>query len=153
LSHEFATTLQFIVVMIASAIDERLQRKLDYVEEERRILQEQLDVVTSGKKLSFTAVASRSAGRASHQIDSVPLPGQIRERAVPFEAPTAVLGRNGKGAFGAAQSDGIERRTFLVRIHHDVLTGGSRRRIDQVLSVRTEPEALRDNAGVASLLS
>jgi len=30
-------TLQFIIVMIASAINDRLQRKLEYVEEERRI--------------------------------------------------------------------------------------------------------------------
>jgi hypothetical protein len=30
--------LQFLIVMIASAINDRLQRKLDYVEEERRIL-------------------------------------------------------------------------------------------------------------------
>jgi predicted Zn-dependent peptidase len=48
-------TLQFVVVMIASAINDRLQRKLDYVEEERRILQEQLDATTGGKKLSFAA--------------------------------------------------------------------------------------------------
>jgi hypothetical protein len=31
-------TVQFIVVMIATAINDRQQRKLDYVEEERRIL-------------------------------------------------------------------------------------------------------------------
>jgi len=31
-------TLQFLIVMIASAINDRLQRKLDYVEEERRVL-------------------------------------------------------------------------------------------------------------------
>ena len=30
--------LQFLIVMIAPAINDRLQRKLDYVEEERRIL-------------------------------------------------------------------------------------------------------------------
>jgi putative transposase len=48
-------TLQFIIVMIASAINERLQRKLDYLEEERRILREQLDTVIGGKKLSFMA--------------------------------------------------------------------------------------------------
>jgi hypothetical protein len=39
-------TLQFMIVMIASAINDRLQRKLDYVEEERRILREQLDAAT-----------------------------------------------------------------------------------------------------------
>jgi hypothetical protein len=48
-------TLQFIIVMIASAINDRLQRKLDYLEEERRIPREQLDAVNGGKKLSFTA--------------------------------------------------------------------------------------------------
>jgi len=42
-------TLQFIIVMIASALNDRLQRKLDYVEEERRILLEQLDAATGGK--------------------------------------------------------------------------------------------------------
>ena len=48
-------TLQFLNVMISSAINDRLQRKLDYVEEERRILKEQLAAVTDGKKLFFTA--------------------------------------------------------------------------------------------------
>jgi hypothetical protein len=48
-------TLQLLIVMIASAINDRLQRKLGYVEEERRILREQLDAVTDGKKLFFTA--------------------------------------------------------------------------------------------------
>ena len=48
-------TLQSFIAMIASAINDPLQRKLDYVEEERRILREQLDAATGGKKLSFTA--------------------------------------------------------------------------------------------------
>jgi hypothetical protein len=34
-------TLQFLIVMIASAINDRLQRKPDYVEDERSILREQ----------------------------------------------------------------------------------------------------------------
>jgi len=34
-------TLQFLIVMIASAMSDRLQRKLDYVEEERRVLEKQ----------------------------------------------------------------------------------------------------------------
>ena len=42
-------TLQFLIVMIAFAINDRLQGKLDYVEEERRILQEQFDAATGGK--------------------------------------------------------------------------------------------------------
>ena len=39
-------TLQFLIVLIASAVNDRLGRKLDYVEEERRVLREQLDAVT-----------------------------------------------------------------------------------------------------------
>ena len=57
-------TLQFIIVMIASAINDRLQRKLDYVEEERRVLKEQLDAATGGKKLSFTADQRRRLATA-----------------------------------------------------------------------------------------
>jgi putative transposase len=57
-------TLQFLIVMIASAINDRLQRKLDYVEEERRVLREQLDAATAGKKLSFTANQRRRLGEA-----------------------------------------------------------------------------------------
>ena len=57
-------TLQFLVVMIASAINDRLQRRLDYVEEERRILKEQLYVLTGGKRLSFTAQQRRRLAEA-----------------------------------------------------------------------------------------
>ena len=39
-------TLQFLVAMIASAINDRLQRRLDYVEEERRILKDQLEALS-----------------------------------------------------------------------------------------------------------
>jgi hypothetical protein len=57
-------TLQFLIVMIASAINDRLQRKLDYVEEERRVLREQLDAATGGKKLSFSAKQRRRLAEA-----------------------------------------------------------------------------------------
>jgi transposase len=57
-------TLQFIIVMIASAINNRLQGKLEYVEEERRILREQLDAATGGKKLSFTTDQRRRLATA-----------------------------------------------------------------------------------------
>ena len=57
-------TLQFLIVMIASAINDRLQRKLDYVEEERRILKEQLQALTGGKRLSFTAQQRRRLAEA-----------------------------------------------------------------------------------------
>jgi len=52
---DVAPTLQFLIVTIASAINDRLQRKLDYVEEERRVLREQVAATTGSKKLSFTA--------------------------------------------------------------------------------------------------
>ena len=61
-------TLQFIIVMIASAINDRLQRRLDYVEEERRVLQEQLEAATGGKKLSFTADQRRRLATAGKQL-------------------------------------------------------------------------------------
>ena len=57
-------TLQFLIVMIASAINDRLQRKLDYVEEERPNLREQLDAVTDSRKLSFTASQRRRLAEA-----------------------------------------------------------------------------------------
>lgn len=63
-------TLQFIIVMIASAINDRLQRKLDYVEAERRIPQEQLDAATGGKKLSFTADQRRGLSSAGKFADA-----------------------------------------------------------------------------------
>ena len=56
--------LQFLIVMIASAIDDRLQRKLDYLEEERRVLHEQLDALTGGKKISFNADQRRRLATA-----------------------------------------------------------------------------------------
>jgi hypothetical protein len=56
-------TLQFLIVMIATAINDRLQRKLDYVEEERRVFREQLGATTGSKKLSFTAAPVQPATR------------------------------------------------------------------------------------------
>ena len=70
-------TLQFIIVMIASAINDRLQRKLDYVEEERRILREQLDEATGGRKISFNANQRR------HRLVRSPGPdGSVRDGSV-----------------------------------------------------------------------
>ena len=47
-------TLQFLVAMIAFAINERLQRKLDYALEEVRVLKESLRVATGKDRISFT---------------------------------------------------------------------------------------------------
>ena len=58
-------TLQLLIVMIASAINDRLQRRLGYVEEERRILKEQSEALTGGKRLSFTAQQRRRSPRSA----------------------------------------------------------------------------------------
>jgi hypothetical protein len=39
-------TLQFLITMLASSLNERMQRKLDYTQEEVRILKEHFTVVT-----------------------------------------------------------------------------------------------------------
>ena len=48
-------TLQFLIAMIACAINERMQRKLDYTQEEVRVLKEILAELTGNGRLSFTA--------------------------------------------------------------------------------------------------
>jgi hypothetical protein len=59
-------TLQFLIVMIASAINDRLQRKLDCVEEERRVLRERLDAATDEARRSGKIICrSRLGGMPS----------------------------------------------------------------------------------------
>ena len=48
-------TIQFIVAMIASALIDRLTRKLGYMREEQRILMELLHQATGKKRFAFTA--------------------------------------------------------------------------------------------------
>ncbi|MGD0835804.1 MAG: hypothetical protein ABSB49_04070 [Polyangia bacterium] len=48
-------TLQFVIAMIACAINERMQRKLDYTLEEVRVLKEILAAITGSRRISFTA--------------------------------------------------------------------------------------------------
>jgi len=47
-------TLQFVIAMIASAISERMGRKLDYALEENRILKEALRAATGKERIAFT---------------------------------------------------------------------------------------------------
>jgi hypothetical protein len=47
-------TLQFLIAMIATAINERLQWKLDYAQEEVRVLKESLRSVTGKDRIAFT---------------------------------------------------------------------------------------------------
>jgi hypothetical protein len=48
-------TLQFVIAMIACAINERMQRKLDYTQEEVRVLKDVLAAITGSGRISFTA--------------------------------------------------------------------------------------------------
>ena len=60
-------TLQFIIAMIACAINERMQQKLDYAQEETRVLKDILAGLTCNGRISFTAVKRRRlavAGKA-----------------------------------------------------------------------------------------
>ena len=61
-------TLQFLIVMIASAINDRLQRMRDYVEEERRVPRVQLEAATSGKKRSLSANRRRRLAEAGRLL-------------------------------------------------------------------------------------
>ena len=79
-------TLQFLIVMIASAIDDRLQRKLDYVEEERRILKEQLEALTGGKRQSFTAQHRRRLAAAGRLLSP-----EERRRCYQLVLPATIL--------------------------------------------------------------
>ena len=47
-------TVQFLIAMIACAINERMRRKLDYTQEEVRVLKELLAALTGNGRLSFT---------------------------------------------------------------------------------------------------
>jgi hypothetical protein len=46
--------LQFVIAMIASAINERMRRRLDYALEENRILKEAFRAVTGKERIPFT---------------------------------------------------------------------------------------------------
>ncbi len=49
------TMFQFVIAMIACAINERMQRKLDYTQEEVRVLKEILVALIGSRRISFTA--------------------------------------------------------------------------------------------------
>jgi hypothetical protein len=48
-------SLRFLITMIACAINERMQRRLDYTQEEVRVLKEILAAITGSGRISFTA--------------------------------------------------------------------------------------------------
>jgi hypothetical protein len=52
-------TLQFLITMIACAINERMQRKLDYTQEEVRVLKAQQRIELLGLQGDLGVAASR----------------------------------------------------------------------------------------------
>ncbi|HTP49056.1 MAG TPA: hypothetical protein VMK42_00035 [Anaeromyxobacteraceae bacterium] len=80
-------TLQFVIAMIACAINERMQRKLDYTHEEVRVLKEILAAITGSRRISFTAEQRRRlavAGRA--------LSPEERKKCCQIAKPGTILG-------------------------------------------------------------
>jgi hypothetical protein len=61
-------TLQFLIAMIASAINERLQRRLDYALEEVRVLKEILRAATGKDRISFTPDQRRCLALAGIEL-------------------------------------------------------------------------------------
>ncbi len=48
-------TLQFIIAMVAHALNERMARRLDYLQEEVRVLKEALALASGKKRIEFTS--------------------------------------------------------------------------------------------------
>ncbi|MGO9662412.1 MAG: hypothetical protein ACLP66_03775 [Polyangia bacterium] len=61
-------TLQFVIAMIASAINERMRRKLDYALEENRILKEALRAATGKERIAFTPAQRRRLALAGKEL-------------------------------------------------------------------------------------
>jgi len=66
----FASTLQFVIAMIACAINERMQRKLDYTQEEERVLKEVIRASTGSARISFTAGQRRRLALAGKELSA-----------------------------------------------------------------------------------
>jgi transposase InsO family protein len=80
-------TLQFVIAMIACAINEKMQRKLDYAHEEVRVLKEILAAITGSRRISFAADQRRRlavAGRA--------LSPEERKKCCQIVKPGTILG-------------------------------------------------------------
>ncbi len=65
-------TLQFVIAMIACAINERMQRKLDYTQEEVRVLKEVLAAIAGSGRISFIAEQRRRLAIAGKELKMCP---------------------------------------------------------------------------------
>ena len=80
-------TLQFVIALIACAINERMQRKLDYTQEEVRVLNEILGALTGNRRLSFTADQRRRMAVAGKALSP-----EERKKCCQIVKPGTVLG-------------------------------------------------------------
>jgi putative transposase len=80
--------LQFLITMIACAINERMQRKLDYTHEEVRVLKEIVAALTGNGRLSFTADQRRRLAEAGKALSS-----EERKKCCQIVKPGTILGR------------------------------------------------------------
>jgi len=80
-------TLQFLKAMIAYAINERMQRKLDYTQEEVRVLKEILAALTGSGRISFTADQRRRLAVAGKALSL-----EERKKCCQIVKPGTILG-------------------------------------------------------------
>ena len=60
--------LQFILAMIAYAINQRMARQLDYLQEEVRVLKEALTVATGKMRIDFSAKQRRRLAHKGKEL-------------------------------------------------------------------------------------
>jgi len=80
-------TLQFLITMIACAINERMQRKLDYTQEEVRVLKEILAALTGNGRISFTGDQRRRLAVAGKALSP-----EERKKCCQIVKPGTILG-------------------------------------------------------------
>ena len=62
------STLQFFIAMIASAINDRMQRKLRFREVELQVLKEKVQALSGSERLHFTAEERRRLAKAGKEL-------------------------------------------------------------------------------------
>jgi transposase len=106
-------TLQFLIAMIASAINERLQRKLDYALEEVRVLKEILRAATGKDRISFTPDQRRRLALAGIELT----PKERRECCQIIKPGTILSWFRG---LAARKYDSSQRKTGRPRKARDI---------------------------------
>jgi hypothetical protein len=80
-------TLQFFIAMIACAINERMQRKLDYTQAEVQVLKEILAAITGSRRITFTADQRRRLAVAGRVLSP-----EERKKCCQLVKPGTILG-------------------------------------------------------------